>query len=86
MDLVVRTTDEDVPGESSHESMLRIEVEVGDSAVFGDLNGDGLVNGADLGLLLGAWGGCTGCVADLDGNGIVDGGDLGLLLGAWTVL
>lgn len=86
VDLVVRTTDEDVPGESSHESMLRIEVEVGDSAVFGDLNGDGLVNGADLGLLLGAWGGCTGCVADLDGNGIVDGGDLGLLLGAWTVL
>ena len=25
-----------------------------------DLNGDGIVNGADLGLLLGAWGACSG--------------------------
>jgi hypothetical protein len=24
-----------------------------------DLNRDGVVNGADLGLLLGAWGGCA---------------------------
>lgn len=46
-----------------------------------DLNGDGLVNGADLGLLLGEWG--TGG-ADLDGDGTTAGSDLGLLLGAWT--
>jgi hypothetical protein len=26
----------------------------------GDLNGDGNVNGADLGLILGAWGTCQG--------------------------
>ena len=52
------------------------------SGTPGDLNGDGLVNGADLGLLLGAWG--TQGPGDLDGSGIVDGGDLGLLLGAWT--
>jgi hypothetical protein len=25
---------------------------------IGDLNGDGVVNGADLGILLGAWGAC----------------------------
>jgi hypothetical protein len=49
----------------------------------GDLNGDGLVDGADLGLLLGAWDSAWP-PGDLDGNGIVDGGDLGLLLGAWT--
>ncbi|MFG0275565.1 MAG: hypothetical protein ACF8QF_10950, partial [Phycisphaerales bacterium] len=49
-----------------------------------DLNGDGVVEGADLGLLLGAWGACAGaCPADLNGDGVVDGADLGLLLGAW---
>ena len=52
------------------------------SETFGDLNGDGSADGADLGLLLGAWG--TPGPGDLDGSGIVDGGDLGLLLGAWT--
>lgn len=52
--------------------------------VFGDLNGDGVVNGADLGLLLGAWGSCPGCPADLNGDGIVDGADLGILLSTWS--
>ncbi|MFO0873233.1 MAG: hypothetical protein U0575_04595 [Phycisphaerales bacterium] len=46
-----------------------------------DLDGNGAVDGADLGLLLGQWG--VGGSGDLDGNGIVDGADLGLLLGAW---
>ncbi|HMN97312.1 MAG TPA: hypothetical protein PKC43_05990, partial [Phycisphaerales bacterium] len=49
---------------------------------LGDLNGDGAVDGADLGILLGNWGTNNIC-SDLDGNGIVDGGDLGLLLGLW---
>ncbi len=48
---------------------------------FGDLNGDGFVDGSDLGVLLLNWGG-TGD-ADLDGNGVVDGGDLGILLLNW---
>ena len=46
-----------------------------------DLDGDGAADAADLGLLLGAWGG-TG--ADINGDGTTDGADLGLLLGAWT--
>ncbi|MBL9148906.1 MAG: hypothetical protein JNM94_09460 [Phycisphaerae bacterium] len=46
----------------------------------GDLNDDGTVNGADLGILLGGWGNAAG---DLDGNGTTDGSDLGILLGAW---
>ncbi len=50
-------------------------------ARFGDLNGDGVVSGADLGLLLGAWGGAG--PGDLNGDGTVTGSDLGLLLGAW---
>lgn len=49
-----------------------------------DLNHDGVVNGADLGLMLGAWGPCPApCSADLNHDGIVNGADLGLLLGAW---
>jgi hypothetical protein len=46
-----------------------------------DLNGDGSVGGADLGLLLGNWG-FTG-TGDLNGDGTVSGSDLGLLLGNW---
>ncbi len=49
-----------------------------------DLNADGVVDGADLGLLLGSWGRCGDCSADLDSDGVVNGGDLGLLLAAWT--
>ncbi len=45
-----------------------------------DLNDDGAVDGADLGMLLGAWGTGGG---DVDGNGTTDGADLGMLLGAW---
>lgn len=51
-----------------------------------DLNGDGLVDGTDLGILLGAWGtcgDCGDCPADLDGNCQVDGGDLAAMLAAW---
>ncbi len=47
----------------------------------GDLDGDGIVGGGDLGLLLAGWGG-TG-PADLDGDGTVGGSDLGLLLAAF---
>ena len=47
-----------------------------------DLTGDGVVDGADLTSLLGAWG-IAGVPADLDGSGLVDGGDLTILLGAW---
>jgi YVTN family beta-propeller protein len=42
---------------------------------------DGVVNGADLGLLLSNWG--IPGAGDLNGDGVVNGVDLGLLLGAW---
>jgi len=46
-----------------------------------DLNGDNVVDGADLGTLLSAWGGPG--PADFNGDGVVDGADLGTLLSAW---
>lgn len=53
--------------------------------VFADLNGDGVVNAADLGILLGGWGPCTDlcCPIDLSADGQVGPDDLGLLLSAW---
>jgi hypothetical protein len=52
--------------------------------LFGDLNGDGVVDGADLGLLLSEWG-TSGPAGDLNNDFTVDGADLGLLLSAWSV-
>lgn len=48
----------------------------------GDLDGDATIGGADLAVLLGAWGGAS-TVADLNADGIIDGADLAVLLGAW---
>lgn len=49
-----------------------------------DFNGDDVVDGADLGVLLASWGQCEGCVADLNGDSTVDGADLGSLLSDWS--
>ena len=51
-----------------------------------DLSGDGVVSGADLGILLVSFGTCTTgvpCPADLSGDGEVTGADLGLFLVGW---
>lgn len=49
----------------------------------GSIDGNGVIDGADLGLLLASWGTNPGSPADLDGNGVVDSADLGILLGNW---
>lgn len=51
------------------------------SCCVGDLNGDLVVSGADLGDLLGQWG--ENGSADLNGDLIVNGADLGVLLSNW---
>jgi hypothetical protein len=48
-----------------------------------DLDGDGAVGGADLAILLGAWGILGTHPADLNLDELVDGADLAILLGAW---
>ena len=74
------------PGNPVPES-LPFFVDLALSGCGGDLNGDGMIGGADLALLLAAWGddcAVTGsCFADLDGDGDVDGADLAGLLAAW---
>jgi hypothetical protein len=51
-----------------------------------DLNGNDRVDGADLALLLGAWGVCgVCCQEDLDGSGEVDGNDVAKLLDQWSI-
>ncbi|MBL9141992.1 MAG: S8 family serine peptidase [Phycisphaerae bacterium] len=50
----------------------------------GDLDGNGTVSGADLGILFSSWGPCSGCPADLDRNGVVNGADVGILLAHWS--
>jgi plastocyanin len=49
----------------------------------GDFNCDNSVGGADLGLLLSAWG-TFNPLYDLNDNGAIDGGDLGIFLSLWS--
>ena len=51
---------------------------------IGDFDGNGIVNGADLGILLAVWGPVTcGSQYDLNGDCIVNGADLGAFLADW---
>ncbi|HMN96854.1 MAG TPA: hypothetical protein PKC43_10170 [Phycisphaerales bacterium] len=58
-----------------------VRLEAAPSSPGADLDGNGIVDGADLGLLLAAW---NTPEADLDGDGTTDGADLGLLLAEWS--
>lgn len=53
-----------------------------------DLNQDGTIDAADLGLLLVFWGGCSdgqpSCPGDINVDGMVNSADLGQLLAAWS--
>jgi hypothetical protein len=77
----ITTSDENVPGETTAQVTVSLSAIVGGGRV-GDLNGDGIVNGADLGALLSQWG-ANGGPADLNGDGIVNGADIGTMLANW---
>jgi len=49
---------------------------------LGDFDGNDMVDGGDLGQLLGAWS-TADKTTDLNRDGVVNGADLGLLLGGW---
>ncbi len=70
-------------GSSRLESRRYEEIDVG-GCNSTDLNGDGQINAADLGIIIQAWGPCPAkCPADLDGDGAVGSGDLGILFAEW---
>jgi hypothetical protein len=48
-----------------------------------DLNSSGIVDGADLAILLSQWGQGASSPADLTDDGTVNGADLAVLLGDW---
>ena len=48
-----------------------------------DQNRDGVVNGADLAIVLSAWG-QAGPGGDVNGDGTVNGSDLAIVLGSWS--
>ena len=52
---------------------------------LGDITGNGVVDAADLGILLAVWNtdGKSAPEADINGDGTVNAADLGILLGAW---
>ncbi|UCD74335.1 MAG: hypothetical protein JSV91_11150 [Phycisphaerales bacterium] len=52
--------------------------------VFGDVNGDGVVDIDDIFAILAAWGPCDGCPEDVNGDGVVDIDDLFEVLANWT--
>ncbi len=80
--LTIFTSDEDVPGETTATVVATLRVTLdGPVCAPADFDCNGLVDGADLGLLLSNWGlpGAT----DINGDGVTNGADLGLLLGSW---
>jgi hypothetical protein len=78
--VTVRTSDENVPGEGTASVVATFTATIA-SGRPEDINNDGVVDGADLGLLLSAWG--QPGITDLNGDGTTDGGDLGILLASW---
>lgn len=69
-------------GKGAPIEMAQVEAAVQPFA-SGDLSGDGLVSGADLAMLLQAWGQLD-VAQDLDGDRRVGASDLAILLGSWS--
>ena len=80
-------TDVSVLGYPNFAWVTELAIELSATPCPADFNNDGIVDGADLGVLISSWGPCSpppaSCVADITGNGIVEGGDLGLLIASW---
>jgi hypothetical protein len=50
----------------------------------GDVNGDEVVNFADILAIIGQWGFCPGCSGDLDGDNQVGFSDILIVIGNWS--
>ena len=54
-----------------------------DSGVGCDMDGNGVVDVADVLTVLASWGPCAECPADISGDGVVGVGDLLTVLASW---
>jgi len=80
-DLIIGAYGADPNGNSSAGESY---VVFGRCAIAADLNGDDVVDTADLGMLIGQIG-TAGPGADINGDGVVDPADLGILIGVFGV-
>ncbi|MCE2884648.1 MAG: SUMF1/EgtB/PvdO family nonheme iron enzyme [Planctomycetaceae bacterium] len=67
-------------------AFLRPSASAQSTACESDINGDGIVSGADLTQILSGWGACSGCAADINGDNLIDGIDLSFVLARWAGL
>ncbi|MCB9838097.1 MAG: endonuclease [Phycisphaeraceae bacterium] len=79
----INIADEAIPGAASGMPLtLNVSANLVLAGCSADINGDGVVDTADLGQMLSAFGASgPGLLADLNGDQIVDTADLGILLG-----
>ena len=71
-------------GRSAPVAMDSMVIELDETTLQGDINGDGVVDVVDLLALLADFGSCPGCPADLNGDGVVDVVDLLMVLANWS--
>ena len=76
---VIMYTDETLEPGESYTQEFYYSVTIGR---FGDLNGDGCINGVDLGLLFSEWGD-NPAQGDFNNDGKVNGWDMGVLFANW---
>lgn len=81
-DYAIRAFREDIV-QTTYSGIAWLMIEGDPVPILGDLNGDQLVDGLDLSILLGSWG-TNDPIADIVVDGIVDGADLSALLGGWS--
>ncbi|MCP3904656.1 MAG: hypothetical protein GY715_13600 [Planctomycetes bacterium] len=64
-------------------------IDFGGGGVAGDANGDGVVNFADILVIIGAWGTCpmppAECPADVNGDTLVNFADILVVIANWTI-
>ena len=83
--LLVMLTAVSITNSGADAPILELTVDVPDLLPCdGDLNGDRVVDGEDIALILGYWG-RDYAEYDLDGSGSVDGANLATVLGWWGV-